>query len=159
MCRPCGKGSLKLPHPLCSSPLIPVPVNISGDPGGLFAPQQDCENSRWMSHQSHCRLWAWHHLVLGTAMGLVRAEERAPGDHHGCQQGESPTACIRERKGTPRTDRVPIAILSGINSKSPNRTEKETSPPPFGHIQPCTYRVDYESMGDVTEGQKNAQTP
>lgn len=82
-----GKGSLKLPHPLCPSSLVSVSMNISGDPGGLFAPQQDCESRRWMPHLGYCRIWAWNHLVLGTAMGLTRAEDREPGHQRGCQQG------------------------------------------------------------------------
>lgn len=52
-----------------------------------------------MSHLGHDKLWAWHLLVLGTAMGLARAEDRAPGDQCGCQQGEIPTACTRGYPG------------------------------------------------------------
>lgn len=40
-----------------------------------------------------------HHGVLGTAMGLARAEGRAPVDQNGRQQGEPPTAGIRGYPG------------------------------------------------------------
>lgn len=73
--------------------------HLSGDTGGLFARQQDCESSRWMPHLGHCRIWAWHHLVLDTAMGLTRAEDREPGHQRGCQQGGSHTACVRDSQG------------------------------------------------------------
>lgn len=77
----------------------------------------------------------------------------------GANKEMSPIACIRVGKGTPRTDRVPIAIHSGIYSKPRNRREQELCAPPGGLIQPCAHCVDYKSSGDTTNGCENCQPP
>lgn len=143
-----------------SSALVPVPVNFSGNPGGLFAAQEDCESSRvdvTCCYLGHHWFWAWHHEVFGTSDVLHWGRGQSQTTRNVKEQ--STIACVSMGKGTNKTDRVPISIPSGIYSKPPNRREQEPSPPLYRHINFCAHCMDGESTGDTTNGQKNAQPP
>lgn len=129
---------------------------------GSLHPKRTLKAAGWMSHAV---TWATTDFEHGIMRSLTQAsleqrmEPGSKGWYHECQEGAVTHSLYSMGKGTPRTDRVPIAIPSGFYSKPPNGREQEPYSPSYSHIQPCTHCVEYEPTGDTTNGWKNGQTP